>query len=99
MCAVPVLGTSVVHVGTGWVLGMGPGGYTGRVIPGYTQPPESGSLTAKRAPEPLQGVEWVVRLQRAPELAQTTTPCGRARSAVWATSPRDTRLLANKDEI
>ena len=59
-------------------------------------------MTAKRAPEAPAGLEWVVmeagRTLARPSL-QTTTPCGRARSAVWSLSPGRTRLLANKGEI
>ena len=51
----------------GWVIRVG--------IPGSTPSHlESGGLTAKRAPEGPQGLEWVVSLQRAPELQYPPTP-------------------------
>ena len=53
------------------VLGCGTGGYAGGYGEGYTGYPatrtshyESGAIPAKRAPEPLQGVEWVGIVQR-----------------------------------
>ena len=54
------------QVGTGGVYRVGNTGSPSTV--------ESGGLTAKRAPEDLQGPEWVVRLQRAPELPRPPLP-------------------------
>ena len=47
---------------TGWVYRVGiPGWVPGRAIPGYyPAPARKGPCTAKRAPEGLQGLEWVV---------------------------------------
>ena len=97
MCTAPVSGAGVYP---GWCRLGGQGrGNTG--TPSHLL--EEVHLTAKRAPEGLQGLEWVVRWTGRPGCTGTTTPCGRARSAVPVhPSPSSrpyTRLLANKGEI
>ena len=80
------------------------GGWTGRAIPGTTQhAARGGPRTAKRAPEALQGLEWVVL---GPDVRGTAghapVPTLRARSAMLASlvqDPADSRLTANKGEI
>ena len=90
----------------GWVYGWGirvgiPGG-----VPSSKVLTPSGGLTAKRAPEAPEGLEWVVRLQRPQDRPPVCAaapphppgPVGPCRALPgWVL--RLARLLANKGEI
>ena len=100
MRAVPVLGTSVVHAG--WVYRVGiPGWVTGWVYrEGYTgtQPAARGGLQIQRSgpPEALQGLEWggIWRPDARGALQVRTTPAGPGRS-LWALPVRTLRFAAS----
>ena len=80
---------------------------TGGVIPVPSPAARGGKvLTAKRAPEGLQGLEWVVRAwtdvlgrRRGRALYPPFGPGRSTPVALPGTGPLECRLLANKDEI
>ena len=78
-------------------------GYSGWVYRGSTtQPPGARGevlLDSEAGPEALQGLEWWSSRAGRVRATQTTTPCGRARSAVWVPLLEQCRLWANKGEI
>ena len=86
-CTVSLVHGGVYSTGTGygvwdWV-GTGEG-YTGA----QRHCSREGSTPAKRAPEGLQGLEWVGVEPGTSVQHHPTTPCGRARFAGWCFPPR-----------
>ena len=95
--AVRVVRARVGTGGYGYWVGTGEGLY--RVLPTH-RPAARGDLdlTAKRAPEALQGLEWVVRARSGVRLQNPPFGPGRYGSLVLDPPRADTRLLANKGE-
>ena len=57
------------------------------------------ALTAKRAPEGLQGLEWVVRVQRAPDVRSPPLRGPVGSGTLPGCSSSKCPSLANKGEI